>query len=136
MANYEGIGRSNYVRVTDEAAFRAAAERLNCEVLTDREGRFGIADDNDDGSGFLFLNFSDDEEQPEVYDPVEELAPLLAEGEVMVLMEAGHEKHRYASGWARAFDRSGESVAVNLYDIYKLAEQKFPGAAAITEATY
>jgi hypothetical protein len=135
MANFDGVGRSNYVRVTDEAAFRAAAGRLNCEVLTDSEGRFGIADDNGDGTGFCFLNFSDDPDEPEDYDPVLELAPLLAEGEVMVLMEAGHEKYRYISGWARAFDRSGESVAVSLNDIYGLAEQKFPGAS-VSPATY
>lgn len=131
MANYYGIGRSNYVRVTDEAAFCAAAERLNCEVLTDSEGRVGIMDDNGDGGGFSFWDSENDIE----YDPVVELAPLLAEGEVMVLMEAGHEKYRYTSGWAQAFDRSGESVTVNLSDIYDLAKAKFPGAS-VSPATY
>lgn len=134
MANYYGTGRSNYVRVKDEEAFRRAAERLDCEVVTDQEGRFAILDDNPDGGGFSFIEYPDEPDAEPVEHVVEELlGPLLADGEVMVLMEAGHEKHRYVTGWAMAFNNRQEVRRVDLDDIYELARQL---GTSVTSASY
>jgi hypothetical protein len=120
MANYYGVGRTNYFAVKDEEAFRAALERFPVEVVTSAEhpGKVAVLDANDDGGGW---NFYDDESEE---DPgiVDVMAPHLADGQVAVAMEAGHEKYRYVCGYAVAFNGAGESRQVSLSDIYALAK--------------
>lgn len=57
------------------------------------------------------------------------IAPYIADGEVAVIHQAGMEGNmngpRSVFGYSIALINSGDRVAVDLYDVYKLAEQKF-----------
>ena len=61
MANYYGVGRSNYVRVKDEEAFTAALAPFEVEIIHDDEGRVGIIDASGDGAGFSWYAFDTDD---------------------------------------------------------------------------
>jgi hypothetical protein len=134
MANYYGKGRSNYVRVNDVPAFEAAAEQLNCEVITimteDKiDTLYGVMDANEDGGGFDFHNHETDED----LDPVEVLAPFLVDGEVMIFQEVGSTKYRYLTGHAFAFNNEEQVVTLNLDEIYDRAKSL---GTSITKASY
>jgi hypothetical protein len=74
----------------------------------------------------------------------EHVMPFIKEGEVLVVMQSGAEKHRYVTGCAEAYVRKGKrvrSVFVTLDDIYEKAAKKFklpfrPTAESINRAEY
>lgn len=70
----------------------------------------------------------------------EHIMPMIAEGEVFVIMEAGSEKIRYVTGYAQAYVRQGSSVrcvTVSLDDIYQKASSEFKvDMAKIQTSTY
>ncbi len=132
MANYEAFFRSNYARYLDEPLFRRLCEHVGATVITRQRG-------DDMLLGFYCLDGNpgdvidfDDNETPFV----ERLAALLADGEVLVTTEAGHEAARYASGCALAINNTGESRSVNLNQIYALARELAPADAKIEVAEY
>ena len=66
-----------------------------------------------------------------------ELAAHLAEGQIAVLMESGHEKCSYIDGNAVAVDHAGNHVAIELRNIYDLAAKTFSiPIEQITECAY
>lgn len=131
MANYYGTGRTNYVKVKDEAAFREAVKEF--ATVVEKDGRFALLDNNGDGGGWDFSIYNEEEEDYDDIDVVELLAPMLEEGEVMVFQEAGAEKYCYVSGWAMAFNAAGVRAEVSLSDIYDLAKKLGPN---VTVAVY
>lgn len=142
MANWYGTARSNYFKVKDEQAFRAALAQLeDIKVIDDRtrlddpgEGRFALLVEDSDSGSWPSWVFSDDEsDEPDEVDLVAVIAPHLAEGEVAVLMEAGAEKLRYITGWALAFNGKGEIRRVSLDDIYDAAAEL---GTAVTQVAY
>jgi hypothetical protein len=136
MADWNGMARSNYFRVKDEAAFRKWAEYLELAVITDSEGRFGVYSKTDDG-GFPSERLSEDVEEMEDLDFPDELAAHLVEGSIAILMTAGHEKDRYVSGYAIALNSEGKRVELVLSDIYTKAAELFQiDISNITQATY
>lgn len=62
------------------------------------------------------------------------IAKHLVDGEVAVLMSAGHEKARYVSGYATAIRNDFKHVSIVLSDIYELAAEKL--GKLPTDATY
>lgn len=129
MANFYGTARSNYFRVKDGALFRAyilPMQSLN--LITQKvkgETLFGIISTCDDTGTFPSSLYNEETGEDTEIDLIAGIAAHLCPGEVCVLMEAGAEKLRYISGWAQAFDHTGEVVTVSLSDIYKLAKAKF-----------
>lgn len=121
MANFTGAARTNYFRVKDAAAFKAWAKEHRIS-LVERDGLFALLGDESD-SGDISLR--EDEETGERGEPEDVLPQFLADGEVCVLISAGHEKMRYVSGYAVAFDSTGRSVQVSLNSIYELAKEAF-----------
>jgi hypothetical protein len=141
MANYYGIGRTNYFRVKDEAAFREAVEGLSGMTLRTRSESdlFMLMDDNPDGGGWCVLPKGADGEadwDAEYVDIADFLAAHLADGEVAIVMESGHEKYRYVTGWAIAVNSRGERKCVSIDDIYILARDLTDRSNDITTATY
>jgi hypothetical protein len=141
MANYYGIGRTNYFRVKDEAAFREAVEGLSGMTLRTRSESdlFMLMDDNPDGGGWCVLPKGADGEadlDAEYVDIADFLAAHLADGEVAIVMESGHEKYRYVTGWAIAVNSRGERKCVSIDDIYILARDLTDRPNDITTATY
>ena len=139
MAEWNGTARTNYFQVTDEAKFREWAEARALYVIAKDAGGaafFGVYSETDDG-GWPTNSWPDDEDVPIEIDVVAELAAHLAEGQIAVLMESGHEKCRYVDGNAVAVDHAGNRVAIELRDIYDLAAKTFGiPVEQITECAY
>ena len=129
MSNFQGTARSNYFRVKDEALFRTYINSLpSLKVITDKVGEetlFGFLSNCPDSGTFPSSVYDEEIGDEAEVDLVAGVAAHLLPGEVCVLMEAGSEKARYISGWAEAFDHTGEVVTVSLNDIYRLAKAKF-----------
>jgi hypothetical protein len=134
MANWIGSARTNYFRVKDVEAFKtwAAAASL---VVFERDGRHGVHSEDEYG-GWPEIVFDDvSTDAHRAFDIAHELAQHVADGEIVVCVEAGAEKLRYITGKAIAFRASTdgpETIAITLDDIYDLAAQKWgerPSAA-------
>jgi hypothetical protein len=127
MANWTGAARSNYVKFVDVDKLKEVLKPFDIEVS---------ANDNGDGT-YCLLSKAENGDWPGAapdpadpdewidFNPVELICPHLQDGEVLVLMEAGHEKLRYVSGWAGAYTANGSHVVVNLMDIYDEAAKAF-----------
>ena len=131
MANFEGTARTNYFQVKDDSAFRAWAHHHSLQVL-DGPGGVALLPSVFDDGGFCLRHEEDDDS--EGLDIVDAITEHLAPGSVAVVMEIGHEKMRYLSGWAVAFNDRGDRVQLSLDDIYDLALRAF--GTKPTEASY
>jgi hypothetical protein len=132
MANYYGIGRTNYFAVKSAEDFTAEMANYPVEVITrEQDGvtLYGLLDANSDGGGWEWsyvAELEDEDGEPietdlEI-DWAEVFARHLVDGWVAILMETGAEKYRYVSGYALAVNSKGESHEINLSrDIAKLA---------------
>lgn len=118
MANYEGMARTNYVKVKD-------IDELN-RRLEEVDGLKLIKGDAEDHVGFIFTN-----EDPSIFvgddmvDFQDWFAPFLEDGEVCVMTEIGFEKNRYYVGYSIAFNNKGDLISVNINDIYEKAKEEF-----------
>lgn len=132
MADWTGTARSNYFRVKDPEAFKAAMERYEVRVLERRhpgsdEMYYGLVSETESG-GWPFYDY-ETEEDISLWMIVSE---HLAFSDVAVFVEAGSERSRYVTGYAVAFDATGRNVRVDLDDIYTKAKEAFghyPNAA-------
>jgi hypothetical protein len=133
MANYYESARTNYFRVKDKDAFKKFIDTVDGTDL--------VTDDKDENlfallfteEGVPSSRFNEETEDYDDFDLMDELAPYLADGSVAILMGAGAEKLRHVNGYAVAINNKGESVAVNLDDIYEKAKSL---GHEITQATY
>lgn len=123
MANWEGTSRTNYFKVKDPAKFRAEVRTHRDLTLIENARGFGVYSNSGEGWPTLVDELGNElEDGGSVF---EFIRGHLADGEVCVMMEAGHEKARYISGYACAFKNTGEQVQIQLDDIYSLAEKTF-----------
>jgi len=136
MANYTAAARSNYFRVKNQNAFRRWCDRLNLEILKpDEDGPqpfFAIAPSDDDTGCWPSLHPESDEE----FDIPHELALHLDPRDVAILMQSGHEKLRYITGFATVVRADGRTFSISLLDIYDRAREEFGQDLSITEAIY
>lgn len=106
MANYECVIRTNYFHVKDEDQFRALMDVVSADSL-----EFWEKKDENGSPVFEFgsigpvygiphlIEGGESEADEESYDELlYQLKDLVAEGEAVIIMEAGHEKLRYVSG--------------------------------------
>lgn len=138
MANYEAYVRSNYFRVKNEAAFRQWAEGLRLDVpvdekMPDGEQRFAIYS-NDVGGWPQWREPERDEAGDEV-DFVAELQDHLADDDVAILLEVGHEKLRYLGGSAQVCTPQ-EIRSVNLTEEAMRIARELSGDRAVTSSEY
>ena len=139
--NWHGAARTNYVRIKDEASM----ERLVHLVEELRENEVYIHPDHpdqamilgDDSGTFNLFSYSEDSEDADVELVWEkDVAPLLAQGEVLILMasaylplfknsklEAIYELEAIY-GQATAITWDGRRVDLSLQDIYKQAARE------------
>lgn len=147
--DWTASARSNYFRVKDVEAFKAWCKKGGLEFIEREEERDGLAvalEETfagkrqshlvgflcmDDGMPSEYLNRDTDDYEPWDWDA--ELADLLAEDSVAVVMSAGHEGLRYVSGWAFAVNWRHETKEVSLESIYDLAQEL---GNVETEASY
>lgn len=133
MSNYYAMVRSNYFRVKDSAAFERFLERWGLENLGPRtkDGLMGFTPHPMNDTGCISPPPDDDNA-----DFAQELAKQLEKGEVAIWMEVGHEKLRYAVGYAWAVNHRGTMKMVGLDDIYAKAEKLTKRPKDITSCTY
>lgn len=124
MASWSGAARSNWVRVADLEGLKKSLDNWSISVQEDGDGR--VAFFSTVGG---WPSFSEDETGDEIEFTFSEVVmPYIAEGEVLVVMEAGYERLRYLTGVAAAFVRRGDTVenkVVELFDIYEKAASAF-----------
>lgn len=108
MANYSGITRTNYFRVTDEEKYKEIIDKIDCECglsfweKTDEKGvkRHGFG-------GYGSLYSYDEETGDDMLDDVlESLTEVLPEDEAIIITEIGNEKLRYLVGQSIVITRS------------------------------
>lgn len=162
MTNYYATARTNYVTPTDQDALKTSIKGFNilvsgestsdkvCLISEEEDGWSLSRKKEEEGSGLqeepqqsevdegtAFASRHDDYEE---FSFEEHVMPFVKEGEVLVAMEAGNEKHRYVVGVAQAFVREGEEVKfLNLIldDVYELAAKQFNKSIGdITRAMY
>ena len=124
MGNYAGYARSNYVRVIDPEAFRNEVGRIRATVVEHHtpDGdtpRLALLTDSANG-----WDFYPGDEADTAVNPIVDWGRHLADGEVMVLQEIGWDGRHFLAGHSLAFNNRGESVTVNLDDIYRLAADR------------
>lgn len=137
MANWYGMCRSNYVKVKSEEDFRALLGLFKARIieheLEDGTKLFGfysleecgeepsLIDGDLDAAQEAILKRITGQDGPEEFDEplaiTDVISSVLAEGQVMVVMEVGSQKAVYLSGFAFAVHSSGERITVNLEDL-------------------
>ena len=125
MANYQGAERTNYVRIREEKLHDVAeyVGMFNIE-MHEEDGTYCFLPSawNDDG---CFQSWREDEGGNELELDWESVARAMEDGQVLIIMSAGHEKLRYIGGWAEAWDWRGNYTSLSLNDIYKHASEEF-----------
>lgn len=125
MANYYATARTNYVRFKDQEALDTAlelAEKFNIAYYHDapNEPLCVMFYSGDEDGGFNLYDSETDENAD-----WDQIAVLMDDDQVLIVLEAGAEKLRYISGYAQAWNSKGDHVTLSLVDIYALARNKF-----------
>jgi hypothetical protein len=129
MANYYASARSNYFRVKDIEAFKAA---MHPDIEVSYEGHVPDGHTPEPGTRVCLLceadggwpcmidpdPFNSDSEYVD-WDVLDAVAPHLAVGEWCVIQEVGSEKLRYLTGYSRAINNKGQLISVDINDIFK-----------------
>ncbi len=151
MSNYNGLGRSNYVKFTDLEKVKAIAKFYGLTLIdaTDESGaqRYGFtAQDTDDGQPINFVQLDAEDEdfyekkamlatlgveydefgeddQIDLPEFLDVIAPYIVDGEVLVWMQVGSEKHRYFMGFAVAINNKGQRRDIDLEQIYVIGAE-------------
>lgn len=135
VANYVGVGRSNAFRVADSEKFLQWLETVpDVRAVEEGENTYVLLCETDQG-GWPFIRFEGVDEEDEEFDIFIELSEHLEEGQVAVLEEVGSEKLRVLVGYAVAVNHLGETVTVNIDDVYERAAEKW-GSEVIPRAAY
>ena len=139
MANFTGAQRSNYVMFKPEKLeeVREYLEQFNIELSPDsnQPELYCLLPSNHCED--VFSTSSVDENDEEIELELGWVAEQMMEGQVLVVMLAGYEKLRYIAGYAEAWNWKGESVYLDLSDIYKKAAETFQvNQDSITECSY
>jgi len=136
MANYEPFVRSNYFQVHDPAAFRSWCAGRGLEVIDEEDPVHGMLYGFIAGDGIPCERYDDETDEYVEIDFYAELAAHLVEGWIAEVREIGYEKMRYLTGNTVAVDHAGESITVNLNDIYTLAKKRWGEQANCTCCEY
>ena len=136
MANFYATARSNYFKVKDLEAFKKHAGKMCLEVHEDGDGLVMVHPDECriDCGGWPSSFYGELEDSE--FDVADEISQHLADGEVAIFMESGHEKLRYVSGIALAINSAGETKKVDMDDIHGLAKELTDRPDDITRAEY
>lgn len=133
MANYVGVGRSNAFRVLGSEEFLTWLESVpDVRAVQQAEDTYVLLCESDQG-GWPSIRFAGGDGEDEEFDIFAELSEHLAEGEVAVLEEVGREKLRVLVGYAVAVNHLGQTVSVNIDEVYDRAAEKW-GYSAIARA--
>lgn len=122
MANYYGLGRSNYVTVSDKEKWKELCDKFGVQFIENPDSQVGFLCNNEEGDLPSHIENPEESQDDIEVEPMEEFCKLVADEEVLVFQTVGYEKLRYLSGYAIAYNNRGEYVNVSLQDIYKKSE--------------
>jgi hypothetical protein len=136
-----GLGRTNYVTIADRAGYDALMAKLDGAVdVYEKDGKVAFSgySTTDDGDIPSWIEIEDEDgEIEEVEDLLWRLASFIADGEVLIYQTAGNDKARYCWGVGLGINNQGETVRVDIDDIYEKAAEHFGiEAKSITQANY
>lgn len=121
MANYYSAARTNYVEIEDMEGLAEALEPFSDVMICQEPSHPNIVCFlGSDESGWPTA----DEDGVE-FDPFVQITPFMKPDQVLVLIETGHDRLRYVSGYAMACHSDGRAVTLDLSDIYQLAATTF-----------
>lgn len=141
MANWSGTARSNYVKAVDVDALRIEMEPWSISVHAgsgQNKGKVCLLCETEDGGWPSSREVDEETEEDVEFDFASHVMSHVAEGEVLIVMEAGAEKSLYVTGWSGAFVRTGDDVKaiyVNIDKIYGLVESEL-GVSEFTFVEY
>lgn len=124
MANYYGVGRTNYFRVTDEEIYKELFAGISAEDVID----ISVSENGDDAVRHGFgiygsLDWTDRNDECPESDLdyfIDEIQKILPEDDALIYMESGHEKLRYVTGYVLIITRE----CVEWIDLMDLAYSK------------
>lgn len=126
MANWYGTSRTNYVKVISLEAAEAFAKTRTLEVDPHpTEVNFVMFTSTDESGGFNHWQYDPVAEEITDCWSWEEVAEILVEGQVLIVMEIGAEKLRYLTGSAIAVTWDGRTAYMTLENIYQKAAEEF-----------
>lgn len=137
MANWNGIARTNYVKVKDFDALTNFIDGLPIEMQPHPKAvNFVSFSPADNDTGDFDHYYADDDGNEECWD-WPQIAEHFVEGQVLIVMTVGHEKSHYLTGYASAITWDGRVTDINIDDIYEKAVREFGvEREAIAECTY
>lgn len=149
--NYTGNGRSNYINFTDVRKLKEICGFYSLFVNQNREGKTCILAANDDGDwatsrycndldefermvalGLCTLDEAD-QEDIQLPDFEDILLQFIPDGEVFVWEHVGSEGNRYFNGYSFAMNNKGETIRINISDLYKQIPESW---GTVTNASY
>ena len=141
MANWNGAARTNYAKFNDIEGLKKSIEPFDLELWEKEDGfcALGVGGNSDSGGwpSFSYKVLEDGTEEEVEFDFQEHVVPFLADGEVLVAQEVGHEKLRYLTSVSCAFCKGKKPIYLNIDDIYQKAAKKFKvDSRNITHAEY
>lgn len=140
MANFTGAQRTNYVMFKPEKLSEVQEYLGQFEIeLSPHSTRpeFHCLLASQYSSEGVFSTWSKDENGAVIGLEMGWVAEQMMEGQVLVVMLAGHEKLRYIIGSAGAWNSKGESIFLSLSDIYTKAAEAFQvDESSITACNY
>ena len=136
MGNYVGTARSNHFKVKDIPKFTDFCDTFGATVEPSHNHKGKICIIFEEEIPSEVYNHEDGEGVE--LDIMQEISKHLVKGEVAILMESGHEKKRYCSGYAMAVNSAGEYRDIGIDAIYDMAKELTTPAKSkqITRAQY
>ena len=131
MANYYGRSRTNYVEVKDKEEFKSYVEKTGGVYIENNEGKVGALYEEDTPCCI----YDENDEEIDV-DVSADIAEMLVDKEVLIIMESGYEKMRYLTGRAIAINNKKETRIIDIFDILKEAQELTDEDVKITDPTY
>lgn len=128
--DYTGLGRSNYVKVTDVKKWKKLCQKYGLGFLKERDtNKMGFHTENEDG--YPVTSFWDEKKEDEIDlpDMMEAFAELIEDDEVLVFMHSGFEGLRYLGFYAEGINNKKEKFNFNTDEIYKMAEKLGPNVS-------
>lgn len=124
--DYTASARTNYVVVEDVDGLKKALNDWPISIATDKvDGKVALLARGNNGWPAWGLSKEGDEISLDVG---AQIMPFVNEGQVLVLMEIGHEGTKYVSGSACAWIRRGTEISelnLALANIYQMAADTF-----------
>ena len=133
MGTYIAECRSNYVRAKNPKRLKDVLGEYELQIIEDDDERIGFISQYQEG---VPRHIDNDGEYSDMYiDDDPRIPKLMAEGEVLVIIEIGQDKMRYLRGYAVAVNWDGRVCHSSLEDIYSMAGANF-GTKPATLAEY